>query len=147
MPVIYQEKVAMTDAATPITTTIGSGPFTFNRAEWQTGNKIVYETNEAYVPRSEAPDGLAGAKIVRVDRVEWKVISDPGTIAAAIGLGEVDVWDSPSHDLLPLLEKNKDVVVGKLAPFGNMGWLRPNALHPPFNDARARQALAYAFDQ
>jgi len=99
------------------------------------------------VPRAEPPDGLTGGKIVKVDRVEWNVIPDATTAALAIGKGEADFWDSPTNDVLPTLDKNKDVVVGKLAPFGNFGFLRVNSLFPPFNNPKARQALAYAFDQ
>jgi peptide/nickel transport system substrate-binding protein len=147
MPVIYREKEALTDPNTPITETIGSGPFKFNRAEWQPGSKIVFDKNTDYVPRSEPPDGLTGGKVVKVDRVEWNVIPDATTAALAIGKGEADFWDSPTNDVLPTLDKNKDVVVGKLAPFGNFGFLRVNNLFPPFNNVKARQALAYAFDQ
>src|SRR5471030_1082591 len=147
MPVIYREKEALSDPNTPIAETIGSGPFKFNRAEWRPGSRIVFDRNPDYVPRAEPPDGLTGGKTVKVDRVEWNDIPDATTAALAIGKGEADFWDSPSNDVLPTLEKNKDVVVGKLAPFGNFGFLRVNSLYPPFNNPKARQALAYAFDQ
>jgi peptide/nickel transport system substrate-binding protein len=31
-------------------------------------------------------------------------------------------------------------------PQGTQGWLRPNWLHPPFNNQKARQALLHAMD-
>jgi peptide/nickel transport system substrate-binding protein len=147
MPVIYREKEALTDPFTPITETIGSGPFKFNKAEWQPGSKVVFDKNQDYVPRAEPADGLSGGKIVKVDRVEWLVIPDANTAALAIQKGDADFWDSPSNDVLPILEKDPGVIVGKLAPFGNFGFLRVNSLLPPFNNPKARQALAYAFDQ
>jgi peptide/nickel transport system substrate-binding protein len=147
MPAIYPERVAQTDPFTAITETIGSGPFKFNKAEWQPGSKVVFEKNTDYVPRSEPPDGLAGGKVVKVDRVEWLVMPDANTAALAIAKGDADFWDSPSNDVLPILEKDPNVVVGKLAPFGNFGFLRVNNLYPPFNNPKARQALAFAFDQ
>jgi peptide/nickel transport system substrate-binding protein len=147
LPVIYREKDAMTDAFTGITTTIGSGPFKFNREGWQPGSKIVFDKNTDYVPRNEPADGLAGGKVVKVGRIDWTIMPDPGTSAAALGRGEVDLWDNPPGDQIPILEKNKDVVVAPLTPFGNMGFLRTNALYPPFNNPKARLALAYAFDQ
>src|SRR4029077_8605681 len=58
MPVIYREKEALRDPNVPITETIGSGPFKFNRAEWQPGSKIGFDQNTDYVPRREPPDGL-----------------------------------------------------------------------------------------
>ena len=69
------------------------------------------------------------------------------SILHRLAKGEADFWDSPSNDVLPILEKDPGVVVGKLAPYGNFGFLRVNSLFPPFNNAKARQALAYAFDQ
>ncbi len=147
MPAIYPERVAMTDPFQPITETIGSGPFKFNKAEWRPGDKVIYDKNTDYVPRSEPPDGLAGGKVVKVDRVEFDVIPDSGTVAAALAKGEVDLWDSPANDMLGTLGKNPDIVVKTLPPFGNFGFLRVNSLHPPFNNVKARQALAVAFDQ
>jgi len=32
-------------------------------------------------------------------------------------------------------------------PLGTQGWLRPNCLHPPFNNKKARQALLHMMDQ
>ncbi|MBI1777305.1 MAG: ABC transporter substrate-binding protein [Proteobacteria bacterium] len=147
IPTIYREKEAATDAFTAITETIGSGPFKFNRAEWQPGVKLVFDKNKDYVPRNEPPNGMAGGKVVKVDRVEWNIIPDTGTAAAALTRGEVDFWDSPPNDQVPIIEKSKDVVVAPLTPFGNIGFLRTNTLFPPFNDYRARLALAYLFDQ
>src|SRR5205807_1618568 len=106
MPAIYPEKVAQTDPFQPITEAIGSGPFKFNRAEWRPGDKVFYDKNTDYVPRSEPPDGLAGGKVAKVDRVEFNVIPDSGTAAAALAKGEVDFWDSPTNDMLATLEKN-----------------------------------------
>ena len=147
LPVIYREQDAKTDAFTGITTTIGSGPFKFNREGWQPGSKIVFDKNTDYPARNESADGLAGGKVVKVDRIEWTIMPDPGTSAAALVRGEVDLWDNPSGDQIPVIEKSKDVVVAPLTPFGNMGFLRTNALYPPFNNPKARLALAYAFDQ
>src|SRR5215469_890494 len=60
----------------PISTAVGSGPFRFVHAERVSGAKLVYEKNHDYIPRSEPPDGLAGGRIVKVDRVEWNIIPD-----------------------------------------------------------------------
>ena len=51
-----------------------------------------------------------------------------------------------AHDLLPLLEKKKGIDVQRGA-YANQYALRPNWLHPPFNDPRMRLALGYAIDQ
>lgn len=147
VPFILRASDAATDAGTPITTTIGSGPFRFNREQWLSGQRVVYDRNPDYTPRSEPPDGLAGGHVVKVDRVEWHVMPDPSTAAAALQAGEVDMWEQASADLLPVLERNRNVVVDRAAPLPNQGLLRPNGLLPPFNDPRARLALAYLVDQ
>src|SRR6266699_5447761 len=75
--VIMREKDAATDPFKAITETVGSGPFRFVRSEWNPGAKVVYEKNPDYVPRAEPADGLAGGKVVKLDRVEWTVLPDP----------------------------------------------------------------------
>src|SRR5215212_5067117 len=93
-PVIMREKDALTDPFKNITEAIGSGPFKFVAAEWNPGAKTVDEKNKDYVPRSDPPDGNTGAKIVKVDRVEWIVLPDPFTKSSAIQRGEVDINDA-----------------------------------------------------
>ena len=146
VPFIMQARHAATDPFKGVTEMVGSGPFKFVAADWRPGTKVVWEKNKDYVPRSEAPNGLAGGRVAGVDRVEWIVIPDPATAANALVAGEVDLIDGPSADMLPVLEKSKDVVL-KALDKGAYGIVRPNHLHPPFNDVRARQALALAVDQ
>src|SRR5258708_959111 len=144
---IYREKEALTDPNQPITETIGSGPFKFNKAEWVPGSKVVYEKNTDYVPRPEKPSGFAGGKVVKVDRVEYKVIPDEATKFAAFNAGEVDFLDQASLELVKTVENNPDVVVGTIWTVEGFGVLRPNHLYPPFNNPKARQALALMIDQ
>ncbi|MBI1775695.1 MAG: ABC transporter substrate-binding protein [Proteobacteria bacterium] len=147
IPVIMREKEAMTDPFQQVPESIGSGPYKFIKSEWVPGATVVYEKNTDYVPRSEPPNGLSGARLVKVDRMEWKVIPDAATAANALARGEVDLWDQPRIDLLPTLATNKEVVIGKLHKLGNVGLYRPNALFPPFNNVKARQALAALINQ
>ncbi|MBK0765455.1 ABC transporter substrate-binding protein, partial [Escherichia coli] len=71
---------------------VGSGPFKFVKGEWVPGAKAVFEKFTDYVPRQEKPVWLAGGKQVLVDRVEWVIMPDPATAAAALQNGEVDWW-------------------------------------------------------
>jgi peptide/nickel transport system substrate-binding protein len=147
IPAIMREGDASSDPMKPVTETIGSGPFRFNRAEWRSGAKIVYDRNPDYVPRQEPADGLAGGRVVKVDRVEWVIMPDQATAAAALQTGEIDIWEQPSQDLIPVIATSKEVKVDRFANLANQVMLRPNSLHPPFNDPKARLALAYATDQ
>ena len=144
---IMREKEATADPFTAITETIGSGPFVFNKDEWVPGNKVAYRKNTDYVPRKEAPDGYAGGKIVKVDRVEWTYNPDHATAVQALIAGEFDLFEYPPTDLLPLLQRSPDVVVEIANKFGFGNVMRPNHLVPPFNNAKVRQAMLYATDQ
>ncbi len=126
---------------------VGSGPFTFDKNEWVPGSKVVYRKFKDYVPRSDAADGWAGGKVVNVDAVEWMIITDQSTAIQALIRGEVDVIEWPQHDLLPLVARDPNVVIANMDPMGWQGIVRPNSLHPPFNNAKARQALAMLVDQ
>ena len=147
VPVIMREKEAQTDPFQNVTETIGSGPFRFVRSEWLPGAKIVYEKNPDYVPRGEPASGHAGGKVVKVDRVEFVILPDPTTKSVALQTGEVDLLDQLPHDQVAILEKSKDVVVGEISTLGNYGIIRPNSLYPPFNNVKAREALALLVNQ
>ncbi len=131
----------------PMTTTIGSGPFKFNAAMYTPGSRVVFDRNDAYVSRPEPANGLAGGKRVLVDRVEWLVIPDLQTRVSALIKGEVDILDQLPHDGIQSLKGRKDVVIEENTKLGNMAFLRMNMLQPPFNDIRARRALAMLVDQ
>src|SRR5215467_6495862 len=73
VPFMMPKKTAETDPYTQIKVedVIGSGPFIFKADEWKPGEKTVYVKNPKYKPRAEPASGLAGGKVVKVDRVEW----------------------------------------------------------------------------
>jgi peptide/nickel transport system substrate-binding protein len=144
---IMREKDAALDITTSVSEVVGSGPFRFVRAEWVPGSKVVYERNPDYVPRAEKADFLSGGKVVNFDRIEWNIIADPATAAAALGKGEVDVVETLPGDILESVEKNRDVTVRIQKLSGMMGMIRLNHLHPPFNNPKAREALLYMVDQ
>ena len=137
----------LTDPKKPVTTAIGSGPFRYVAGERVSGSRIVWERNPDYVPRNELPDGTAGGRVVKVDRVEWDILPDPATTVAALQAGEVDFVEQPALDLLPLLASNQHIKIERLTSISNQTMLRANNLQWPFTDVRARQALNYVIDQ
>jgi peptide/nickel transport system substrate-binding protein len=147
VPFMMPKRVAETDPNTQISDFTGSGPFIFKRDEWKPGDKTVYVKNEKYKPRSEPASGLAGGKVVKVDRVEWRAISDHQQAVNALLAGEIDYIETPKHDLLPLLKKDKSIKLWDYNPLGNQYTFRPNQLHKPFDNPKIRQALWYAFNQ
>jgi peptide/nickel transport system substrate-binding protein len=147
VPFIMPRRVAETDPFEQVEEVIGSGPFKFVKDEWVPGSKVVYEKFENYVPRDEPVSGAAGGKVAKVDRVEWLYIPDPQTAMNALINGEVDYYETPPPDLVPILQQSEGVVVETLDPLGNQGMLRMNHLHPPFDKKEVRQAMLWLIDQ
>lgn len=147
VPFIMPRRLAETDPNEQIEEIIGSGPFRFVEEEWEPGNLVVYERFEDYVPRDEPASYAAGGKVAKVDRVEWHYIPDHSTAVQALLAGEVDYYEEPPVDLISRLKNDPSITVETVDPLGTQGVIRPNFLHPPFDDKRARQALMLAVQQ
>jgi peptide/nickel transport system substrate-binding protein len=138
---IMPERLARADPNIALTEMVGSGPYRFIASEYNSGSRVVYEKFDAYVPRNEPPDWASGGKVAHFRRVEWHVISDPATAAAALMTGEVDWWETPHVDLLPMLATNANIGFRIIKPYGVFAIMRFNCLQPPFNDVRLRRAV------
>ena len=147
VPVIMRKRDAETDANQQVTANIGSGPFVFNEAETQSGQRYIYDRNPNYVPRQEPPSGIAGGKVVKVDRVIFENMPDEQTAVAALRAGEIDFYEVPPIDLLPELESDRSIKLEVINKSGNVGMCRLNYLHPPFDNVKARQAMLYLINQ
>ena len=141
------ERVANQPLSEQITSSVGSGPFIMKRDEWRPGSKVVYVKNPAYIPRTEAPDYMSGGKVVKIDRLEWVYIPDANTALSALLAGEMDYFELPPLDFIGLFKSNPDIVTLVVDPLGVEQHIRPNSLHPPFNNYKARQALLYLASQ
>jgi peptide/nickel transport system substrate-binding protein len=140
---MMRKKEADNDPNKAITEYIGSGPFIFNRDMTRNGAVYVYDRNPNYVPRSEAASGVAGGKVAKVDRVVWQNMQDAQTALGALQNGEIDFYEAPPVDLIGNLESDPNIIVDVLNKSGWVGNLRPNHLHPPFDNVKARQALRH----
>lgn len=147
IPFILPARLAAAPPEQAITEFVGSGPFRFVPGEFRAGSRAVYERNADYVPRQEAPDGMAGGKIVKIQRYEWIGMPDPQTALNALINGEVDYVEVVPHDLLPGLSKSPNVVLTDYNPQGLMGICRMNWLTEPFNRVEIRQAVLHASNQ
>lgn len=143
---IMPEAAATRPVGSPLTEPVGSGPFRYVASERREGARAVFERNPYYVPRSEPADGLAGERIVKVDRVEWVIMPDATTAANALATGEVDFWEGASPDLLDYVRK-RGMTVRRNNALPSVAFVRPNFQHKPFSDPRARMALALLVDQ
>jgi peptide/nickel transport system substrate-binding protein len=138
---MMREKDAETDPFTQLKTAVGSGPFMFLPDEWRPGASVAYARNPNYKPRADTADGYAGGKIAHVDRVEWTVIPEPGTAAAALTTGELDYWTNAAADNLPQLHGSADIATGLLDPLGWQLHVRFNSLAKPLDNPKMRQGL------
>jgi peptide/nickel transport system substrate-binding protein len=148
-PICYmmRKKEAETDPMQKIDTVVGSGPFKLNLDETKPGTQYVYDKNPAYKPRSEPPTGIAGGKVVKLERVVFINMPDAQTAMAALQAGEIDFYEIPPLDLLGSLESDSNIKLEVLNPLGNVGQIRLNFLHPPFDNEKARQAMLYLVSQ
>ncbi len=145
---VMPERFAKQPVSVQVTDMVGSGPFRFIASERMAGAQAVYEKFSGYVPRpSGTPSFAAGPKIVYVDRVEWHTIPDASTAASALQQGEIDWWEQPQPDLLPLLRGNPQIAVEAKEKGGLMGMIRFNCLIPPFDNPAIRRALLGGVDQ
>ena len=142
---IMPERLAATDPFTQVPEMVGSGPFRFVASERVVGSLVVYEKFTDYVPREGGtPQWTSGPKQAFLDRVEWHVIPDEATAAAAMQRKEVDWWEMASPDMLPLLSGMTTRVAD---PTGFIGTLRMNELQPPFNNPAIRRVLLQVVNQ
>lgn len=144
-PVIMPERLAKMPATSPLTEVLGSGPFVFKRDEWVPGNKVVFVRNPHYVARAEPSNHLSGSKKTVFDRVEWLYLPDANSAIAALQKGEVDYIEQVPPDYITPLRADPNI---KVTPSGAwQGWMIMNQLHPPFNNAKVRQAVLKAVSQ
>jgi len=107
---------------------VGTGPFKL--LEWVPNDHITLVRNEHYW-KKERP---------YLDKVTFKVLNDPISQVTALKVGEVDMLNSVSPELVRGLRQNKNltVLVGlQTTPMAMM----LQVTRPPFDDLRVRKAI------
>lgn len=99
------------------------------------------------MPRAEKADGYSGGKTVHVDGVEVTYISDTATAVQALIRGEVDFYEYIPAHLVPVVEKERNMVTKVVNRGGFNPLLRLNHLVPPTNNQKFRLALLHAMNQ
>ena len=113
---------------------IGTGPFTIEDLQGTTALTLVKNPNYWQ-------EGLP-----YLDAVDIQVLPEDAPREAALLGGEVDWILSVSAPGFDALNDDPDIVVDEV---GNLGYqyMGLNLEHPPLDDVRVRQALAYAIDR
>jgi peptide/nickel transport system substrate-binding protein len=147
LPYIMRKREAETDPMQKIDQVIGSGPFVLNQDETRVGSQYIYDRNPRYAPRGEPPDGTAGGKVVKLDRVVFVNMPESQTAVAALQAGEIDFYETPPADLLDQLEADPNITLENLFELGLVGHVGFNWLYPPFNNIKCRQAMLHIMNQ
>lgn len=147
VPFMMPERIARTDPFQQMSEVIGSGPYRFLKDEYVSGSRAVYARFDGYVPRQEPASRTAGGKVAHMERVEWTIMPDSATAAAALQANEIDWWEQVNADLTPLLRRARGVEVKVLNTLGYIGVARFNCLHAPFDKPAMRRALLHAINQ
>jgi peptide/nickel transport system substrate-binding protein len=148
VPVMMPARLARQDASRPVSEAVGSGPFIFLQKAWRPGDVASFVPNPRYRPRPEAPDGLAGGKVVKLGRVDLMSITDQATRASALEAGELDWIEIAPLDYVAALRANPNIVVGKPRAMDQfLAVINVNHADPPFNNIKVRRALQAAIVQ
>jgi peptide/nickel transport system substrate-binding protein len=144
VPFMMPERIAKTPGSEQVKDVIGSGPYKFRADLHEPGVKIVLDKFTDYKPRSEPPNWASGGKIAKLDRIEMLGMPDAQTQVSALIRGEVDYLERVPADLLPLLDAKSGARAEVVSKFGFQAIMRMNHLQPPFDNPKARQAIAKA---
>jgi len=125
------------------TRAIGTGPFRLG--EWRKGEFVELVRNEAYAPRPEPTDGLAGAKAAKLDRIRLTIIPDSSSAKAALEAGNLDLLWAVDAVWLPELREFPKLATSS-RPSASVYILPMQSADPVLKDKRVRQAIAMAID-
>jgi peptide/nickel transport system substrate-binding protein len=119
---------------------IGSGPWKL--ASWTKGDKIVLERNPSYKNFGKLAQNK-GAPYM--DRLIISTVPEPQARLAGLKTGAIHIAEPPLDDVADLKKSGALKILIAENTGQNVFW--EFAVHrPPFNDVRARQAVAYATD-
>ena len=100
------------------------------------------------MPTPDASRGLtAGPKIAHFDRIEWSIIPDPGTAAAALIAGEVDWFEQMGPEIQTLPGRNRSLLLEPIDTLPLPGQFRFNHRQPPFDNPAIRRAFLHCISQ
>jgi peptide/nickel transport system substrate-binding protein len=131
------------DAETCATNLIGTGPFRL--INWQVNNRMRLERNEDYWRTDES-----GNRLPYLDELEFRPMPEETQRVNSLRSGEIDGFHLSSNtaalvvDEMRALDEAEQVNMSESEDFAEVGFIMLNLTEPPFNDIRARQALALA---
>jgi peptide/nickel transport system substrate-binding protein len=110
---------------------VGAGPFVL--IEWQRGSQIVFDRNPTYKPKP------------RVNQIIAKYVADETQRLNTLTTGGGDFLLTSDFQTISTVEQQPNLADKTVAQSGGYN-IFFNLTKPPFDDLRARQAIAHAFD-
>lgn len=117
---------------------VGTGPFVLS--EYVPSDRVVLTAYPDYWQTDEN-----GIQLPYLDKLTIKPIPDAGQRLTALERGDIDIFQTAASQDIALAE-SKGFVAQKISGSSSTIILMNNA-KPPFDDVRARQALAYAINK
>ena len=151
------DKLTMPDLAVPVPAIVNSGLARKHATEKDPWAMDWYKTNHAsggayrverFVPGQEVVyarnDAWIGGPLPSLKRVIWRMVPSSGNRRALLERGDADIcMDMSPKDYAELAAAKKLKIVG--TPVENaLQYIGMNAKNPPFNNAKIRQAVAFA---
>lgn len=129
------------DAATfGSSTAIGTGPFKL--VEWVKGDEVTLERNPDYRNFGK-PVENDGAP--HIERLRIRTVPEAQTRLAALRTGEVHIAEPPFDDI-PAIKEEGELNLTVAEKTGQNVFWQFTTSRPPFDDVRARRAVAHATD-
>ncbi len=117
---------------------VGTGPFRL--AEFTPGERVVLEAYDGYWQTDEN-----GIQLPYLDKLTIVPIPDSGQRVAALAAGDIDIFQTADSATVATAEQ-QGFAAQKISGSSSTILLMNNA-KPPFDDVRARQAVAYAINK
>ncbi|NEP17295.1 MAG: ABC transporter substrate-binding protein [Leptolyngbya sp. SIO4C1] len=124
-----------------VSAAVGTGPWQL--VSWTKGDEIVLEKNENY-QNFGRPIENDGAPYL--NQLVIRQIPEPQTRLAGLQTGELDVIAEPPLEELAAIEADDSLTNYVAEKTGQNVFFEFTVSRPPFDDIRARQAVAYAID-
>ena len=125
-----------------LTALVGTGPFMFE--SYTADSEVVLVRNPDY---NWAPSFLGVNGPAAIERIVYKIISEPSTRTASLETGETQFIEEVAEIDFGFLQDNDDFVT-VAEPQSGSGWsLMMNVQNPPMDDLAVRRAIQLASDK
>lgn len=122
------------------TSAVGSGPWKV--AGWTKGDRITLERNPTYRNFGKLPENKGAP---HMDRLVITTVPEPQARLAGLKTGAIHVAEPPLDDV-PAMRESKEFQVVVAENTGQNVFFEFAVHRPPFDDPRARRAVAHAVD-